>query len=31
MSSQEERNELTDKEKFKLIEFYKENSKLWLK
>ena len=30
MSSQEEHNKLTDEEKFKLIEFYKENSKLWV-
>ena len=30
MSSQEEHNILTDEEKFKLIEFYKENSKLWV-
>ena len=29
MSSEEEQNKLTDKEKFKLIEFYKENSGLW--
>ena len=29
MSSQEEHNKLTDEEKFKLIEFYKENSELW--
>ena len=28
MSSEEEHNKLTDKEKFKLIEFYKENSEL---
>ena len=28
MSSQEEH--ITDKEKFKLIEFYKENSELWV-
>ena len=30
MYSQEERNKLTDEEKFKLIQFYKENSKLWV-
>ena len=30
MSSQEEHNKLTDEEKFKLIEFYKENSELWV-
>ena len=30
MSSQEEHNKLTHKEKFKLIEFYKENSELWV-
>ena len=30
MSSQEEHNKLTDKEKFKLIEFYKGNSELWV-
>ena len=30
MFSQEEHNKLTDKEKFKLIEFYKENSELWV-
>ena len=30
MYSQEEHNKLTDKEKFKLIEFYKENSELWV-
>ena len=30
MSSQEEHNNLTDEEKFKLIEFYKENSELWV-
>ena len=28
MSSREENNKLTDKEKFKVIEFYKENSEL---
>ena len=28
MSSQEEHNKLTDEEKFKLIEFYRENSEL---
>ena len=30
MSSLEERNKLTDEEKLKLIEFYKENSELWV-
>ena len=30
MSSEEEHNKLTDKEKFKLIEFYKENRELWV-
>ena len=30
MSSQEEHNKLTDEKKFKLIEFYKENSELWV-
>ena len=30
MSSQEEHSKLTDKEKFELIEFYKENSELWV-
>ena len=30
MSSQEEHNKLTDKEKLKLIEFHKENSELWV-
>ena len=30
MSSQEEHNKLTDKKKFKLIEFYKENGELWV-
>ena len=30
MSSQEKRNKLTDEEKFKLIEFYKENRELWV-
>ena len=30
MSSQEEYNKLTYEEKFKLIEFYKENSELWV-
>ena len=30
MSSQDmSHNKLTDEEKFKLIEFYKENSELW--
>ena len=30
MSSLEEHNKLADEEKLKLIEFYKENSKLWV-
>ena len=30
MSSEEEHNKLTDEEKFKLIEFYKENTELWV-
>ena len=30
ISSQEEHNKLTGEEKFKLIEFYKENSELWV-
>ena len=30
MSSEEEHNKLTDEEKFKLIEFYKENRELWV-
>ena len=30
MSSQEEHNKLTDEEKLKLIEFYEENSELWV-
>ena len=30
MFSQEEHNKSTDEEKFKLIEFYKENSELWV-
>ena len=30
MSSQEERNKLTDEEKFKLIQFYTENNELWV-
>ena len=30
MSSLEDRNNLTDEEKLKLIEFYKENSELWV-
>ena len=30
MSSQEEHNKLTNEEKFKLIEFYKENSESWV-
>ena len=30
ISSQEEHNKLTDEEKFKLIELYKENSELWV-
>ena len=30
MSSQEEHNKLTDKEKFILLEFYKEDSELWV-
>ena len=29
MSWQEEHNKLTDKEKFKPNEFYRENSELW--
>ena len=29
MSLQEEHNKLTDEEKFKLIEFCKENCELW--
>ena len=31
MSSLEEHKKFTDEEKFKLIEFYKENSELWVK
>ena len=30
MSLLEEHNKLTDEEKLKLIEFYKENSELWV-
>ena len=30
MYQQEECNKVTDEEKFKLIQFYKENSKLWV-
>ena len=30
MSSQEEHNKLNGKEKFQVIEFYKENSELWV-
>ena len=30
MYSHKEHNKLTDKEKFKLIEFYKEKSELWV-
>ena len=30
MSSLEEHNKLTDEKKLKLIEFYKENSELWV-
>ena len=30
ISSQEEHSKLTDEEKFKLIQFYKQNSKLWV-